>query len=99
MRLAAAAQHLDELPDRAERCSPECAFLATAPPAQPPVACSLGAEQGDRVVNGMKPLVQDLDITIIDATIGEILRELTLDPTRNCQPTGRPPGPTSNNRT
>ena len=45
--LAAAAQHLDELPDRAERCSPECAFLATAPP-PPPVACSLGAEQGER---------------------------------------------------
>jgi len=63
------------------------------------VACSLGAEQGDRVVNGTKPLVQDLDITIIDATTGEILRKLTLDPTRNYQPTGRPPGPTSNNRT
>lgn len=48
--LAAAAQHLDELPDRAERCSPECAFLATAPPPPPPpVACSLGAGQGERI--------------------------------------------------
>jgi len=39
-------------------------------------------------------LVQDLDITIINATTGEILRELTLDPTRDYQPTGRPPRPT-----
>lgn len=39
-------------------------------------------------------LVQDLDITIINATTGEILRELILDPTRDYQPTGRPPGPT-----
>ena len=39
-------------------------------------------------------LIQDLDITIIDATTGEILRELVLDPTRDYQPTGRPPGPT-----
>ena len=39
-------------------------------------------------------LVQDLDITLINATTGEIIRELTLDPTRDYQPTGRPPGPT-----
>ena len=39
-------------------------------------------------------LVQDLHIRIIDAATGELLRELTLDPTRNYQPTGRPPGPT-----
>jgi hypothetical protein len=38
-------------------------------------------------------LVQDLDIRIINAATGEFLRELTLDPTRNYQPTGRPPGP------
>jgi transposase InsO family protein len=38
-------------------------------------------------------LVQDLHIRIIDAATGELLRELTLDPTRNYQPTGRPPGP------
>lgn len=31
-------------------------------------------------------LVHDLDITIIDATTGETLRELTLDPTRKYQP-------------
>jgi transposase InsO family protein len=39
-------------------------------------------------------LVQDLDITIINATTGEILRELILDPTRDYQPTGAPKGPT-----
>ena len=38
-------------------------------------------------------LVQDLHIRIIHAATGELLRELTLDPTRNYQPTGRPPGP------
>jgi transposase InsO family protein len=38
-------------------------------------------------------LVQDLDIRIIDAATGELLRELVLDPTKRYQPTGRPPGP------
>jgi hypothetical protein len=38
-------------------------------------------------------LIQDLDIRIIDAATGELLRQLVLDPTRNYQPTGRPPGP------
>jgi transposase InsO family protein len=38
-------------------------------------------------------LVRDLDIRIIDAATGELLRQLTLDPSRNYQPTGRPPGP------
>jgi transposase InsO family protein len=39
-------------------------------------------------------LVQDLDIRIIDSATGGLLRELTLDPTKRYQPTGRPPGPT-----
>jgi transposase InsO family protein len=39
-------------------------------------------------------LSQDLDIRIIDAATGELLRELTLDPTKRYQGTGRPPGPT-----
>ena len=39
-------------------------------------------------------LVQDLDVRVIDAATGELLRELTIDPTRDYQPTGRPPGPT-----
>src|SRR3954454_23522263 len=38
-------------------------------------------------------LVQDLDVRIIDAATGELLRELTIDPSRDYQPTGRPPGP------
>jgi transposase InsO family protein len=39
-------------------------------------------------------LVQDLDIRIINAATGELLRDLILDPTKRYQPTGRPPGPT-----
>jgi transposase InsO family protein len=39
-------------------------------------------------------LIDDLDIRIIHAATGEILRDLTLDPTRNYQPTGAPKGPT-----
>ena len=31
-------------------------------------------------------LIRDLDVTIINLTTGEILRELTIDPTRNYQP-------------
>jgi transposase InsO family protein len=38
-------------------------------------------------------LVQDLHIRVINAATGELLRELILDPTRDYQPTGRPPGP------
>jgi hypothetical protein len=38
-------------------------------------------------------LVQDLHIRIINAATGELLRELTLDPARDYQPTGQPPGP------
>ena len=39
-------------------------------------------------------LVQDLQIRVVDAATGELLRDLVLDPTRDYQPTGRPPGPT-----
>jgi transposase InsO family protein len=39
-------------------------------------------------------LVQNLDIRIINAATGELIRELVLDPTKRYQPTGRPPGPT-----
>lgn len=36
-------------------------------------------------------LIHDLDIHIINADTGELLRELTLDPTRDYQPTGKDP--------
>jgi transposase InsO family protein len=39
-------------------------------------------------------LVQDLHIRIVNAATGQLLRELTLDPTRDYQPTGAPKGPT-----
>jgi hypothetical protein len=38
-------------------------------------------------------LVSDLNIRIINAATGELLRELTLNPTRDYQPTGAPKGP------
>ena len=43
-------------------------------------------------------LVQDLNISIIDAATGELLRELTLDTSKRYQGTGRPPGPTQGSR-
>ena len=39
-------------------------------------------------------LVQDLQIRVVNAVTGELLRELILDPTRDYQPTGAPKGPT-----
>lgn len=42
-------------------------------------------------------LINDLDIRVVATATGELLRHLTLDPTRDYQPTGRPPGPRPNN--
>jgi transposase InsO family protein len=42
-------------------------------------------------------LVRDLHVRIVNAATGELLRELTIDPRQNYQPTGRPPGPTPKN--
>ena len=39
-------------------------------------------------------LVQDLQIRVVNAATGELLRELVLDPRRDYQPTGAPKGPT-----
>lgn len=51
---------------------------------------SLGrAPAGTRVLI----LAHDLQVTIINAATGELLRELTIDTTRDYQPTGRPKGP------
>jgi transposase InsO family protein len=41
-------------------------------------------------------LVQDTHVRIIDAATGELPRELTLDPARNYQPTGKPRRPPKN---
>jgi len=38
-------------------------------------------------------LVHDLSVRVINAATGELLRELTLDPTRDYQPTGKPRRP------
>jgi transposase InsO family protein len=42
-------------------------------------------------------LVADLYIRVVDAETGELLRELTLDPSKDYQPLGRPPGPRPKN--
>jgi transposase InsO family protein len=39
-------------------------------------------------------LIQDLDIRVVNAITGELLRELTIDLDRDYQPTGAPKGPT-----
>jgi hypothetical protein len=39
-------------------------------------------------------LVQDLHIRVVNATTGELLRQLVLDPTKDYQPTAAPNGPT-----
>jgi transposase InsO family protein len=50
----------------------------------------LGAEhRHTRVV----VLVHDLDVRVVDAATGELIRALTIDPTKDYQPLGRPPGP------
>jgi Integrase core domain len=43
-------------------------------------------------------LIHDLDIRIVGAATGELLRQLTLNPARNYQPTGRPRRPTPTTR-
>jgi len=42
-------------------------------------------------------LVHDLEVRVVNAVTGELLRELTIDPDRDYQPTGRPPGPPPKN--
>ena len=37
-------------------------------------------------------LIQDLNIRIINAATGELIRQLTLDPTRDYQPRNAPTG-------
>jgi transposase InsO family protein len=46
----------------------------------------------------IKLLIQDLDVTIVNAATGEIMRQLVIDLDRDYQPTGRPPGPTHTNK-
>ena len=41
----------------------------------------------------VRMLIHDLDVTVIDRDTGEILRELTINPEKDSQPRGLPPGP------
>jgi transposase InsO family protein len=43
-------------------------------------------------------LVHDLHVRVVNLVTGELLRELTIDPNRDYQPTGRPPGPPPKSR-
>lgn len=38
-------------------------------------------------------LIDDLNVRIVNATTVALLRDLTIDPSRDCQPTSRPPSP------
>jgi len=38
-------------------------------------------------------LVHNLEVRVANATTGELIRKLTIDPTKDYQPLGRPPGP------
>ena len=44
------------------------------------------------------PDIADVDIRVVDATAGELLRHLTLDANRDYQPLGRPRGPQPKNK-
>ncbi len=41
-------------------------------------------------------LVHDLNVRVVNAATGELLRDLVIDPRRDYQPTGVPKGPTKN---
>ena len=43
-------------------------------------------------------LAHDLHVRVVHAATGELLRELTIDPRRNYQPRGQPPGPAPRKR-
>jgi transposase InsO family protein len=43
-------------------------------------------------------LVQDLHVTVVDAATGEVLRDLLIDPRKDYQPRGLPPGPPRKNK-
>lgn len=46
----------------------------------------------------VRVLVNDLQVTIINAATGELLRELTIYTSPDYQPTGRPKGPQKNRK-
>jgi hypothetical protein len=48
---------------------------------------------GEHARTRIQVLVADRYIRAVDAETGELLGELTLDPTKDYQPLGRPPGP------
>jgi transposase InsO family protein len=47
----------------------------------------------DRAGVRVTMLVQDLDVRVVDTATGELIRELTIDPSKKFQARGLPPGP------
>jgi hypothetical protein len=47
---------------------------------------------GWRIYAGIRVLVQDLGVRVVDAATGELLRELVVDTSPDYQPTGAPKG-------
>jgi hypothetical protein len=81
---------------------PSAPRTASAPTASTPTASSPFATPASSTTSAsgrtyarthILLLVQDLNIRVINAATGELLRQLTLDPTRNYQPTGKPRRP------
>ena len=48
--------------------------------------------------NPITMLIDDLHIRVLDAATGQLIRDLVLDPSRDYQPTGHPPGPRHSKR-
>ena len=73
------------------------ATTASTRPGESPCATTAASTTSASATNTPEPasciLVADLDVRVIDAATGELLRHLTLDPNRDYQPLGRPPGP------
>jgi hypothetical protein len=51
------------------------------------------------VFEQLQALVQDLHVRVVNATTGELLRELNIDPTRDYQPVHPPRATTTSPRT
>ena len=53
------------------------------------------ADHTDAEILGWPVLVHGLDARVINSATGELIRALVIDPTKDYQPLGRPPGPQS----
>jgi hypothetical protein len=65
------------------------AATASTPPASSPsattAACTTSACPSDDAATTSSALIDDLDIRVLDHATGQLIRKLTLDPTRDYQ--------------